>query len=172
MVRKYSGYSKLAMTCFHWFEIKSDWCRVTDLIKQVFNAGWPFKNSCKASFFLLKHTVLSVFPVDNTIKQLHLLSRYSAKKKWKHAQNDGSASFSYTCKCLTSSLSIFMSCKLKAQQNGIIVSPQRFLFMCFDLYEEWEQWKKRKRYLRGCGIKEILTAISQFVFICCFHLLE
>lgn len=37
---------------------------VTDLVKQVFNAGGPFKDSCKTSFFLLEHTVLSVFEAD------------------------------------------------------------------------------------------------------------
>lgn len=62
MVRKYSGFSKSAMTCFHFLESQNS--VVTDLIKQVFNAGGPFKDSCKASFFLLEHTVSSVFQAD------------------------------------------------------------------------------------------------------------
>lgn len=37
---------------------------VTDLVKQVLNAGGPFKDSCKASFFLLEHTVSSLFQAD------------------------------------------------------------------------------------------------------------
>lgn len=81
MVRKYSGFSKLAMTCFHLFEIKSDWCHVTDLIKQVFNAGGPFKEYRKASLFLLKHTVLSVSPVDTIQSNSYICCQGAEQKK-------------------------------------------------------------------------------------------